>query len=77
VASSVPCSVPLIDPAQVKQTVKGTYYGSAKPRFHSASRSFHHPMKQELGTGVKYIPPGPPQGGGQKPTKVSSGKLER
>jgi hypothetical protein len=67
----------LIDPAQVKQTVKGTYYGSAKPRFHSASRSFHHPMKQELGTGVKYIPPGPPQGGGQKLKPLPASKLVR
>lgn len=72
-----PCTVPLIDPAQVKRTVKGNYYGSAKVRYRSNTGASTIRSAPLLRTGHQYIPPGPPQGGGQKPTKVSSGKLER
>ncbi len=74
-----PCgTVPLLDPDRLKCNGSGDlYFGSAKARYRSNSGASTTRSAPVLRTGHQYIPPGPPQGGGQKPTKLSSGKLDR
>jgi hypothetical protein len=74
-----PCgTVPLVDIAQLKRSASGDiYFGSAKPRYPSGHAPINYRVKPELRTGVKYIPPGPPQGGGQKPKALPVSKVVR
>jgi hypothetical protein len=74
-----PCGpVPTVDIAQVKRSASGDiYFGSAKPRYRSPRAPSDPYIKQELRTGVKYIPPGPPQGGGQKLRSLPPSKVVR
>jgi len=74
-----PCGmVPLVDIAQFKRSASGDiYFGSAKPRYRSPRAPSDPYIKQELRTGVKYIPPGPQQGGGQKLKPLPASKVVR
>ena len=74
-----PCGdSPFVDPSQAKRTGSGDlYHGSAKPRYPSGHAPINYRVKPELRTGVKYIPPGPPQGGGQKPKALPVSKVVR
>jgi hypothetical protein len=74
-----PCGeVPLVDPSQPQPTASGrNYYGSAKTGKVSAPRGIVYGMKPVSRSGVKYIPPGPPQQGDRTRSFILSDRSGR